>query len=264
MPCISDPERCWYFSWSPSWLSISAMERFSQLEWGALQRVGCGETFRHQAHWLLPEELVLFGTYQCSVSYDGDVQVLKSMPWILTTAWEILALCLAGWIAIHHFRDLQRHSAGGIIGDFVTVLMKTHAAYFSRWPKTLMGNLFRWSSACASFVIVSFFWLGEVSPTFTTVCCTVTVLGIPWRWWIHCFYRTCSPWNLKFIAGSFKSSWSCSCLWWDRAWSLASDVIVPSSWPPPMQERAWFQLLSRSADICQPAVVYSMRNAWCN
>lgn len=96
------------------------------------------------------EELVLFGTYQCSVSYDGDVQVLKSMPWILTTAWEILALCLAGWIAIHHFRDLQRHSAGGIIGDFVTVLMKTHAAYFS------------------SFVIVSFFWLGEVSPTFTT------------------------------------------------------------------------------------------------
>jgi hypothetical protein len=54
------------------------------------------------------------------------------MPWILTTAWEILALCLAGWIAIHHFRDLQRHSAGGIIGDFVTVLMKTHAAYFSR------------------------------------------------------------------------------------------------------------------------------------
>ncbi|KAG1798175.1 uncharacterized protein HD556DRAFT_223898 [Suillus plorans] len=96
------------------------------------------------------EELILFGTYQCTVSYEGDVQILKSMPWVLTTAWEILALCLAGWIAVHHFSDLQRHSAGGIIGDFITVLMKTHVAYFS------------------SFVVVSFFWLGEVSPTFTT------------------------------------------------------------------------------------------------
>jgi hypothetical protein len=96
------------------------------------------------------EEYILFGTYQCAVSYEGDVRILKSMPWILTTVWEILALCLACWIAMHHFRDLQRHSAGGIIGDFVTVLMKTHVAYFS------------------SFVIVSFFWLGEVSPTFTT------------------------------------------------------------------------------------------------
>ncbi|KAG2139176.1 uncharacterized protein EDB93DRAFT_1253104 [Suillus bovinus] len=96
------------------------------------------------------EELILFGTYQCTISYEGDVQILKSTPWILTTAWEVLALCLAGWIAVRHFRDLYRHSAGGIIGDFVTVLMKTHVVYFS------------------SFVVVSFFWLGEVSPTFTT------------------------------------------------------------------------------------------------
>ncbi|KAG2365591.1 hypothetical protein BDR07DRAFT_1607429 [Suillus spraguei] len=95
------------------------------------------------------EVLILFGTYQCAVRYEGDVRILKSMPWILTTAWEILALCLAAWIAVHHFRDLQRHSARGIIGDFVTVLMKSHLNYFS------------------SFVVVSFFWLGEVSPTFT-------------------------------------------------------------------------------------------------
>ncbi|KAG1775281.1 hypothetical protein EV702DRAFT_454729 [Suillus placidus] len=106
------------------------------------------------------EELVLFGTYQCTVAFEGDVTIIKSMPWILSTAWEILALCLAGWIAVHHFRDLQRHSAGGIIGDFVTVLMRTHVVYFS------------------SFVVVSFFWLGEVSPTFTTVCSSVAVFGI--------------------------------------------------------------------------------------
>ncbi|KAG2034977.1 hypothetical protein BDR03DRAFT_1012985 [Suillus americanus] len=96
------------------------------------------------------EVFISFGTYQCTVSYDGDVQILKAMPWILSMAWEILALCLASWIAVNHFRELQRHSAGGIIGDFVTVLMKSHLIYFS------------------SFVVVSLFWLGDVSPTFTT------------------------------------------------------------------------------------------------
>lgn len=98
------------------------------------QRVGFSETLKclRLIDGYLPEELILFGTYQCTVSYEGDVQILKSMPWILTTAWEILALCLAGWIAVHHFSDLQRHSAGGIIGDFITVLMKTHVVYFSR------------------------------------------------------------------------------------------------------------------------------------
>jgi hypothetical protein len=95
------------------------------------------------------EEVNFFGTYQCTIKYEGNVQILKAMPWILSTIWEVLALCLAGWIAVHHFRDLQRHSAGGIIVDFVTVLMRSHVIYFS------------------SFVIVSFFWLGEVSPTFT-------------------------------------------------------------------------------------------------
>ncbi|KAG2133244.1 uncharacterized protein EDB93DRAFT_1107625 [Suillus bovinus] len=36
----------------------------------------------------------------------------------------------AVWIALKHFRELRQHSAGGIIGDCFTVLMKTHMSYF--------------------------------------------------------------------------------------------------------------------------------------
>ncbi|KAG1719344.1 uncharacterized protein EDB91DRAFT_1181306, partial [Suillus paluster] len=47
---------------------------------------------------------------------------------ILTTVWEVLALCLAVRIAVKHFREqrLRRSSAGGIIGDCFKVLMKSH------------------------------------------------------------------------------------------------------------------------------------------
>ncbi|KAG2368933.1 hypothetical protein BDR07DRAFT_922967 [Suillus spraguei] len=77
------------------------------------------------------EELVLSGTYQCSTNYAGDMLLLASLSWILATVWEVLALCLAVWIAVKHFRELRRHSAGGIIGDCFTVLMKTHMLYFA-------------------------------------------------------------------------------------------------------------------------------------
>ncbi|KAG2353553.1 hypothetical protein BDR07DRAFT_1432982 [Suillus spraguei] len=77
------------------------------------------------------EELVLSGTYQCSFNYVGDVIFVDSLTWILVTVWELLTLCLAVWIAIKHFRELQRESAGGIIGDCFTVLMKTHVLYFA-------------------------------------------------------------------------------------------------------------------------------------
>ncbi|KAG1737341.1 hypothetical protein EDB19DRAFT_990069 [Suillus lakei] len=68
------------------------------------------------------------------------------IAWILGTVWEVLALCLAAWIAVKHFRELRQHSAGGIIGDCFTVLMKTHVSYF------------------ASFLAVSCFDLGYFSP----------------------------------------------------------------------------------------------------
>ncbi|KAG1905009.1 uncharacterized protein F5891DRAFT_1183673 [Suillus fuscotomentosus] len=77
------------------------------------------------------EELVLSGTYQCQMHSSKDIPLLDSITWILSTVWEVLALCLAVWIAVKHFRELRQHSAGGIIEDCFTVLMKTHILYFA-------------------------------------------------------------------------------------------------------------------------------------
>lgn len=95
------------------------------------------------------EEFVLSGTYQCMGEYGEDTLFLVIMTWILALAWEILALCLAVWIAVKHFRELRQLPARGIIGDCFTVLMKTHVSYF------------------ASFVCISCFKIGLFSPTFS-------------------------------------------------------------------------------------------------
>jgi len=42
----------------------------------------------------MPVEYVTLGIYMCSNSFLGDV------VWIFGLAWEILALCLAIWVAI--------------------------------------------------------------------------------------------------------------------------------------------------------------------
>ncbi|KAG2046182.1 hypothetical protein BDR06DRAFT_1014925 [Suillus hirtellus] len=76
------------------------------------------------------EELILSGTYQCRISYTGDILALYSAAWILYIVWEVLTLCFAIWVAVNHFRGLRQHSTVGIIGDFFTVLMKTHVVYF--------------------------------------------------------------------------------------------------------------------------------------
>jgi hypothetical protein len=96
------------------------------------------------------EEFVLSGTYQCIIDFMGDSLFLEPLPWILSTVWEVLTLCLAVWIAVKHFRELRQHSTSGIIGDCFTVLMKTHVSYF------------------ASFLAVSCFQYGFFSPTFST------------------------------------------------------------------------------------------------
>ncbi|KAG2149111.1 uncharacterized protein EDB93DRAFT_1279480 [Suillus bovinus] len=93
-------------------------------------------------------EFVLSGTYLCQTNFAEDITLLNSITWILGTVWEVLALCLAVWIAVKHFRELRHHSAGGIIGDCFSVLIKTHVVYF------------------ASFVAVSCFELiRDLSPT---------------------------------------------------------------------------------------------------
>ncbi|KAG1895355.1 uncharacterized protein F5891DRAFT_1281193 [Suillus fuscotomentosus] len=77
------------------------------------------------------EELILYGTYRCQINYTEDVVFIIAIAWILTTVWEAIALCLAARIVVKHFRELRKHSTGGIIEDCFTVLMKTHVVYFA-------------------------------------------------------------------------------------------------------------------------------------
>jgi hypothetical protein len=53
------------------------------------------------------------------------------MVWILNMVWEILALCLAIWIAIKRLHELRESSTGCTSGDYLTVLIKTHVLYFA-------------------------------------------------------------------------------------------------------------------------------------
>ncbi|KAG2046188.1 hypothetical protein BDR06DRAFT_205334 [Suillus hirtellus] len=97
------------------------------------------------------EEVVFSGAHQCWITLTGNLLLLNSVTWILATVWEVSALCLAVWIAVKHFRELQRHSVGGVMGHCLKVLVKTHMLYF------------------ASFVTVSCFALIlDFSPTFST------------------------------------------------------------------------------------------------
>ncbi|KAG2348263.1 hypothetical protein BDR05DRAFT_956817 [Suillus weaverae] len=81
----------------------------------------------------LVELIVLSGTYMCNHRSERDVHILISMVWVLNTVWEVLALCLAVWIAVKHFRDLRRlcPSTGSTIGDCFRVLIKPHVLYFA-------------------------------------------------------------------------------------------------------------------------------------
>lgn len=95
------------------------------------------------------KELILSGTHHCNIGFDSYDQLLVAVTWVLTTVWETIALCFAGWIAMKHFRELQR-STGRVIGDCFAVLIKTHVLYF------------------ASFVATSSFHLSYLSPTNST------------------------------------------------------------------------------------------------
>jgi uncharacterized membrane protein (DUF485 family) len=95
---------------------------------------------------IMGEELILSSTYMCT--YDtGTTELPITMIWIINTIWEVLALCLALWVYVRHFRERSRSSAGKIVGDCFTVLIKTHIVYF------------------ASFIVVSCFNSGYLSPS---------------------------------------------------------------------------------------------------
>jgi len=71
----------------------------------------------------IPEELILPNICQ----YD-DERLLTAMTWILCTAWEVVALCLAVRIAIRDFHEMP---TGCTMGDLLTALIKSHVLYFA-------------------------------------------------------------------------------------------------------------------------------------
>jgi hypothetical protein len=80
----------------------------------------------------ISEELILSGIHMCGYSTVGDTVFLREVTWILRILWEVLVLYLAVWSAIQHFRELQRPSTEWAVGNYVTVLIKTHVFYFAR------------------------------------------------------------------------------------------------------------------------------------
>ena len=77
----------------------------------------------------VPVEVVLSGSYWC-VGENND-QFQRAETWILVIVWEVLALCLAVWIFVKHFRELRRSPGGWTIRDCFPVLVKTHVLYFA-------------------------------------------------------------------------------------------------------------------------------------
>ena len=100
------------------------------------------------------DEFVLSGTHACGYIMDGDAQFLVNITWILGTVWEALALFLAVWIAVKHFRELRRETTWAI-GDCFTILVKTHVFYFARWGYKSNAILFP-LKLHSSFFFVSF------------------------------------------------------------------------------------------------------------
>jgi hypothetical protein len=170
------------------------------------------KTRLHQTNhdWPTPEEVILSGTYNCAVELGGDGVLLGTIYTILVTIWEILALCLSGWITVKHFRDLQQvYPAGGMIGDCFRVLIKSHLDYFARWAQDHKANeiLFsRWNFAHTSFFAVSCFSFGYLFPLIQTVCRSLIYLCV--RAWLIILIGPIFPGSSDL---SWRSSNFCTC-----------------------------------------------------
>ncbi|OAX34101.1 hypothetical protein K503DRAFT_470694 [Rhizopogon vinicolor AM-OR11-026] len=75
-------------------------------------QIACGVLVTIASRNISGEEYILSGTHQCYYSSKGDAPFLAEMTWVFGTAWAVLALCLAVWIPIKHFHQLQRTSTG--------------------------------------------------------------------------------------------------------------------------------------------------------
>ncbi|OAX32719.1 hypothetical protein K503DRAFT_587042 [Rhizopogon vinicolor AM-OR11-026] len=85
------------------------------------------------------EETITYGLHLCGD--NGYDSLLLSVTWMLAAVWELLALCLAAWIALKHFRELQRRPTGLIAGDYLTVLIKSHLCYFAGFAVVTCFNI---------------------------------------------------------------------------------------------------------------------------
>jgi len=193
----------------------------------------------------ISEEVVLSGIYLCTGELEGKSLFLSEMTWILGFAWETLALALAVWIAIKHFRELQRTSTGWAVGDCYTILLQTHVFYFARWGRILNIVIFsRSHSWHTSFVAVSCLHLIDFSPGILVCHLWLTRLHLTIS---HHFRRAQIRLALKSFLIFFQLPKSCKCLCWDHGSSLAFETIRLNLWPTPTRELPWLQLLSRNA-----------------
>ncbi|KAG1884480.1 hypothetical protein F4604DRAFT_1952481 [Suillus subluteus] len=110
-------------------------------------------------------EKILSGIHQCYENMSAEDMILNAETAVPTTIWEILALCLAVWIVIKHFRELQKSPTGVNIRDCFMVLMKSHMLYFVIFVAVSCFNLGTLSPNLLSFSVgVSFYYgIGEVA-----------------------------------------------------------------------------------------------------
>ncbi|KAG2060030.1 hypothetical protein BDR06DRAFT_1017493 [Suillus hirtellus] len=110
-------------------------------------------------------ENILSGHRRCSENMSAEDIRLNAEITVPTTVWEILALCLAAWIVIKHFRELKKSQAGANIGECFMVLMRGHTLYFVVFAAVScfnLGTLF--PSLSSSSVGASFYYgINEVA-----------------------------------------------------------------------------------------------------
>ncbi|OAX35395.1 hypothetical protein K503DRAFT_371902 [Rhizopogon vinicolor AM-OR11-026] len=108
------------------------------------------------------EEAIASGFHLCGdYGYDS---LLLSVTWMLATVWELLALCLAAWIALKNFRERKRRPTELIVADYFTLLIKSHLCYFVGFVVVSCFNLsfalspkLSNSSIFGGFVQIAFF-----------------------------------------------------------------------------------------------------------
>jgi hypothetical protein len=94
------------------------------------------------------QEAVLSGYHICIIEFDTYTINLNYESVIPTTVWEIFAFFLAVWNVIRLVRELRR-SPTSTIGEYLRILIKSHAFYF------------------LAFAAVACFSLGALSPSIT-------------------------------------------------------------------------------------------------